>query len=145
MKKMMLIGRSGAGKTTFCQALNDLKLEYKKTQAIEFLDNAIDTPGEYMERQSLYRALIVTAIEADLIVMVQSCTDEVCVFPPGLSGMFGKPAVGIISKTDLAEKPEMIEEAEQKLRLAGCDRIYPISSLRKDGLSEIRRFLEEEV
>ena len=38
MKKLILIGRSGVGKTTLTQALKGEKTEYHKTQYIDYGD-----------------------------------------------------------------------------------------------------------
>jgi len=35
MKKVIFIGKTGSGKTTLCQKIHDLDLEYKKTQSVE--------------------------------------------------------------------------------------------------------------
>ena len=51
MKRMMIIGPVAAGKTSLIQSLKGEKLHYRKTQAIEFDDRVIDTPGEYMENR----------------------------------------------------------------------------------------------
>ena len=76
-KRIILIGRSMAGKTTLCQYINQEDLKYHKTQTIEIInDNIIDTPGEYLERTHLRGALIVTAADADLIVLVQQADEE---------------------------------------------------------------------
>ena len=48
MKKLILIGRSEAGKTTLTQALRGETITYKKTQYINYFDVIIDTPGEYI-------------------------------------------------------------------------------------------------
>ena len=45
MRKIIFIGRSGVGKTTLKQALRKEKIEYKKTQYIDWTDWIIDTPG----------------------------------------------------------------------------------------------------
>ena len=49
MKKIILMGRSEAGKTTLTQALKGEKITYKKTQYINHYDVIIDTPGEYLQ------------------------------------------------------------------------------------------------
>ena len=56
MKKIMLVGRSGAGKTTLTQAMKGKKITYHKTQYINNYDVIIDTPGEYAENKTLARA-----------------------------------------------------------------------------------------
>lgn len=144
MKRIMLVGRTGVGKTSFCQAVRGCTLEYKKTQAVEIVNNTIDTPGEYLENRALYRALIVTAVEADLIVLMQDCTDEQTAFAPGFASMFGKPAVGIVTKIDLAEGEQMLLDAEERLRLAGCSKIFRISNTSCEGLKSVKALLEIE-
>lgn len=139
----MLVGRTGVGKTSFCQAMKGETLHYQKTQAVQILDNAIDTPGEYIENRSLYRALIVTAAEADLIILMQDCTDDQCVFAPGFAGMFGKPAVGIVTKTDLAPDRKALENAKEKLELAGCETVFYISNTTREGIGEIKSYMEQ--
>ena len=141
MKKIMLVGRTGAGKTSFCQAIYGEDLEYKKTQAVQIINNAIDTPGEFVENRTLYRALVITAADADMVVLVQDCTDDQCMFAPGFAGMFGKPAIGIVSKVDLAKDSSDIHVAEEKLELAGCERIFHISHKEKTGLEDVKAYI----
>ncbi|WP_295753669.1 EutP/PduV family microcompartment system protein [uncultured Oscillibacter sp.] len=141
MKKIMLVGRTGAGKTTFCQAIYGEELRYQKTQAVEIIHGAIDTPGEYLENRRLYRALIVTAAEADLMVLLQDCTDEQCWFAPEFAGMFGKPVIGLVTKTDLAAGEQALRAAEEKLFLAGCQRIFHISSKENTGIDEVKAYI----
>ena len=45
MRKLILIGRVAAGKTTLTQALRGEELHYFKTQYINYMDTIIDTPG----------------------------------------------------------------------------------------------------
>ena len=68
--------KTGSGKTTLCQKLDQLELKYKKTQSIEVYNNAIDTPGEYMENRMLYHALITTSADAKIIALVYDPTQE---------------------------------------------------------------------
>ena len=141
MKKIMLVGRTGAGKTSFCQALHGEKLHYHKTQAVQVVNSTIDTPGEYVENRALYRALIVTAADADLMILLQDCTDEQCMFAPGFAGMFGKPAIGLVTKTDLAKDGAAIHAAEEKLELAGCGRIFHVSSKENAGIADVKTYI----
>lgn len=141
MKRIMLVGRTGAGKTSFCQAIYGEALHYQKTQAVEIIHNAIDTPGEYLENRTLYRALIVTAADADMVVLLQDCTDEQNMFAPGFTGMFGKPSIGLVTKTDLACGPKDLRAAEEKLALAGCERVFHVSNKESTGIGDVKIYL----
>ena len=130
-----------AGKTTLCQYINQEDLKYHKTQTIEIInDNIIDTPGEYLERTHLRGALIVTAADADLIVLVQQADEEGTMFPPGYSSTFAKPCIGVVTKNDLAT-PEQVEDAKQYLQMAGARDIFVTSSYDGTGFEELIRFL----
>lgn len=140
-KRIMLVGGVGAGKTTFCQALYGMAQNYRKTQSVQVVNSTIDTPGEYLENRTLYRALTVTAADADIIVLVQDCTDERYCFPPGFTGMFGKPVIGVVTKCDLATGEHMLCLAEEKLRLAGCLTVFRISSKSLAGIETVKTHL----
>ena len=49
MKKIFLMGRSEAGKTSLTQALKGEELHYHKTQYTNTNEDTIDSPGEYAE------------------------------------------------------------------------------------------------
>lgn len=137
----MLVGKTGAGKTSFTQAMQGEDLVYMKTQAVNIVNNAIDTPGEFVENRALYRALITSGADAEVIVLVQDCTDDTCMFAPGFATMFGKPTVGLVSKVDIAESEEAIEQAREKLELAGCDRIFYISNKDRRGVDDVKAYI----
>ncbi|MBS6195921.1 MAG: EutP/PduV family microcompartment system protein [Clostridiales bacterium] len=143
-KRIILIGRSMAGKTTLCQYINNEDLKYHKTQTIQIINgNVIDTPGEYLERTYLRGALTVTAVEADLIVLVQQANEEGTMFPPGYSSTFAKPCIGIVTKSDLATK-EQIEDAKKYLTMAGAGEIFVTSSYEGSGFEELARYFRGE-
>lgn len=142
MKKALLVGAVGCGKTTFRQRIFGQKQTYDKTQAIEFFDSLIDTPGEFTEHRRLYSALNVTANQADVIIMMQSVKDKRQIFSPGFSYMFYKPAVGVITKTDLAESQEDLDYVEKQLKLAGAEQIFTISSKTNQGVDTLIKYLE---
>ncbi|QIB69174.1 EutP/PduV family microcompartment system protein [Aminipila butyrica] len=141
-KKMMMIGRSGAGKTTLCQFLNQQELAYHKTQYVQVIgENMIDTPGEYTERRSRYSSLQITSADAAVIVFVKDATEPGSIFPPGFSSMFAKPAVGVITKADLAD-PQMLQKAERFLKLAGAKQSFAVSCVTGEGFEELIRFIQ---
>ena len=67
MRRIILMGRSGAGKTTLTQALRGEARRYQKTQSIEYGESIIDTPGEYAQTHELGYALALYAYEADVV------------------------------------------------------------------------------
>ena len=138
----MLIGSSTCGKTTLCQRLNGYDIGYKKTQAIEVIDNTIDTPGEYLENRNFYKAIVVTAVEADVIAFVQDATDERFRFSPQHATLFSIPVIGIVSKADLATE-EQISQALELLELAGVEKVFVTSAYTGQGCDELKEYLSD--
>ena len=63
--RIILMGRSAAGKTTLCQCISHEQIRYHKTQTVSIVNQSmIDTPGEYLERRGFRGALMVTAADA---------------------------------------------------------------------------------
>lgn len=138
--KIMLIGKTGCGKTTLTQILNNKKIEYQKTQAVVFDNKVIDTPGEYLENRSYYKALNVTSMEADIIIFLQSADDSQNLYPPNFSNMFsGKKVIGLITKIDLNSDTK---EIENLLSLAGAEKIFKADLISKTGIDELKNYLE---
>ena len=138
-KTVILIGRSTAGKTTLCQCINNEELTYHKTQTIQVVNQTmIDTPGEYLQRMYFRGALMVTAADADMIIFVQDATDEMNWFPPAYNTQFTKPAIGVVTKADIATA-EQIQNARGYLEAAGAEEIFVTSSVSGEG---VRAFLD---
>ena len=144
MKKIILVGHVACGKTTLCQRLNDMEMKYKKTQALEVIHKTIDTPGEYVERRSLFHALVVTSVEADQVLLVQDASQERFMFSPGQASAFPIPVAGVVSKADAAT-PKQVQQAVELLELAGASPIFIVSAYTGQGIEELKQFLEEDV
>ncbi|WP_207707285.1 EutP/PduV family microcompartment system protein [Crassaminicella thermophila] len=140
MKKIMLMGRTGSGKTTLAQTINQLSKDYKKTQTMEYYNNILDTPGEYIENVRFYNALITASFDCDVIGLVQDCTDDRCIFPPNFAYVFNKPTIGIITKIDMNDKT--IDWVQACLYEAGVDKIFCVSAFDGTGIEEIKKFLD---
>ena len=80
MKKMFLMGRSEAGKTSLTQALKGEKLHYRKTQYTKIAEDMIDSPGEYAESKYFSMGLACFSFEADVVAMVQSADEPYNLF-----------------------------------------------------------------
>lgn len=142
MKKIMLMGRVSCGKTTLCQRLAGEELTYRKTQTIQVVGDAIDTPGEYVENRALMRGLTVTAVDADAVLFLQDCTDTEFRFSPGQASMYGRPVIGVITKVDMADNPRLISQSTELLELAGADPIFQLSAVSGQGVSELVDYIE---
>lgn len=141
MKKLILVGRSGAGKTTLTQALRGQKIKYKKTQYITYGDFLIDTPGEYVENAYLAHALALYSYESDVVGLLLSATEQYSLYAPNITCMANREVIGIITKADHPEA--RIELAKMWLELAGCKKIFVTSSYDNKGIDELMSFLSE--
>lgn len=142
MSKVIFMGKTGSGKTTLCQKLHELELEYKKTQAVELYDHAIDTPGEYLENRHYYSALIMTAVDAEIIALVGDPTVEENFIPPAFSGSFAKEVIGIITKITLVNDEVQIILVEERLMQAGVSKIFKVDTVENIGIEELFAYLD---
>ncbi|WP_167958770.1 EutP/PduV family microcompartment system protein [Anaerosporobacter faecicola] len=145
MGKIIFMGRTGCGKTTLCQKLDQLELQYKKTQAVELYDQAIDTPGEYLENRTFYRALINTAVDARLLALLADPTVSDNFIPPAFAGTFAKELIGIITKMNLVKDPLTLKKAENELRQAGVRKIFYVDTVDGDGIEELFQYIHERI
>ena len=142
MKKIILIGRVAAGKTTLTQALNGEDIHYYKTQYINYLDTIIDTPGEYTELRQTSGALALYAYEADVVGLVLSANEPYSIFSPCITSLVNREVVGIITGID---KPDANPERVARwLKLAGCKKIFPVSAYTGEGLDNLIEFLADD-
>ena len=142
MKKIMFVGPVGVGKTTLTQRLKGLELTYYKTQAVEFHDTIIDTPGEFLQHRRYYNALNVTGAEADVIGLLVEASNQMQTFPQGFSSLFNQEVIGIVTKIDMADKEEQIEKARRQLKAAGAKKIFEISATENEGIDRLQAYLE---
>ena len=139
MRKTLLVGRHGVGKTTLKQALRDEEIRYVKTQYIDYGDWLIDSPGEYAEVHGLGAALAIYAYEADIVALLISADDDYSLFPPNITCMVNREVIGIVTKIDKCSP----DKAERWLKLSGCEKIFPINSHSGSGVAELKSYLKK--
>ena len=119
-RSFMLLGSVEAGKSTLLKALLGRPEEVRKTQAVEFAETCVDTPGEYFSHPRFYHALIQTSLDVTCLIYVHPANDVACRLPPGLMDIYSdKELIAVISKTDLPDaQPDAVERIlrEQGLR-----------------------------
>ena len=138
LKKLLLIGRSGCGKTTLTQALRGEKIHYQKTQGMVLNDFLIDSPGEYAENHDLGCALALYSYEADVVALLIAADDDYSLFPPCITCLVNREVIGIVTKIDRADS----KRAEQWLRLSGCKKIFFVNSKSGEGVSDVIEHLK---
>ncbi len=139
MKKLLLIGRSGCGKTTLTQALRGEKVHYLKTQGMVFDDFLIDSPGEYIENHDLGCALALYSYEADVVALLIAADDDYSLFPPCITCLVNREVIGIVTKIDKAPP----QRAERWLRLSGCKKVFFVNSHTGEGVNEVLEHLNQ--
>lgn len=143
MKKIFLMGRSEAGKTSLTQALKGEKLHYVKTQYTNTDDDTIDSPGEYAESKHFSVGLACFSFEADVVAMVQSADEPFSLFGYGSNAFILRPLIGIITKID--SPYANVPMVRQWMLNAGCERIFLVNNVTGEGIDELRAYLNEDV
>lgn len=143
MKKLFLMGRSEAGKTSLTQALKGEELHYVKTQYTNTSEDTIDSPGEYAESKCFSVGLACFSFEADVVAMVQAADEPYNLFGPGGRSFILRPLIGIITKVD--SPYANIPMVRQWLINAGCERIFLINNVTREGIDELMEYLSEDL
>ena len=143
MKKLFLMGRSEAGKTSLVQALKGEKLHYTKTQYTNTSERVIDSPGEYSETKSFAHALACFSFEADVIGILMAADEPYSLFCPACQSFVNRPLIGIITKihSPYANLPMV----RGWLEMTGCERIFEVDNVTLEGLDELKAYLEEDI
>lgn len=114
-RSFMLLGSVEAGKSTLLNELLGSRENVRKTQAVEFADSCVDTPGEYFSHPRFYHALIQTSLDVNCLIYVHPANDLACRLPHGLMDIYAdKELIAVISKTDLPDA--QADQVERLLR-----------------------------
>lgn len=140
MKKLFLMGRSEAGKTSITQALKGEELHYMKTQYTNAAEDTIDSPGEYAESKRFSVGLACFSFEADVVAIVQAADEPFNLFSSSLHCFIQRPLIGIITKID--SPYANIPMVRQWMENIGCERIFLINNVTREGIDELMEYLE---
>ena len=143
MKKLFLMGRSEAGKTSLTQALRGEELHYVKTQYTSSDDDTIDSPGEYAESKCFSVGLACFSFEADVVAVVQAADEPFNLFGASLRSFILRPLIGIITKID--SPYANIPMVRQWMANAGCERIFLINNVTREGIGELMDYLAQDL
>lgn len=143
MKKLFLMGRSESGKTSLTQALRGEPLHYTKTQYTNTDEDTIDTPGEYAESKQFSTGLACFSFEADVIALVQAADAPFNLFCANCQSFILRPLIGIITKID--SPYANIPMVRQWLVNAGCQRIFLVNNVTREGIPELLEYLQDDL
>ena len=142
MKKLFLMGRSEAGKTSLTQALRGEDLHYHKTQHTNTGDYVIDSPGEYAETKRCGLGLACFSFEADVLAILMAADEPFSVFEADCQCYTNRPLIGIITKIDspFANVPMV----RNWMEISGCERIFEVNNATREGIDELIEYLNED-
>lgn len=143
MKRLFLMGRSEAGKTSLAQALRGEELHYHKTQFTYANDDTIDTPGEYSESKAVGVGLACFSFESDVVAIVIAADEPFTVFAPNCGAFLNRPLIGVITKID--SPYANVAMVSQWLLSSGCERIFQVNNITGEGVGELRNYLQEDL
>jgi len=135
MKRIMVLGPTGAGKTSLLHALGIKQGRVRKTQTLTYESRFLDTPGEYMDLPTMHHILICASTKASLVLFLADPTRK-CSFPDNFSSSLRVPVIGVINKSDIAS-PEGVEAAKAALLKAGVTDVICISAVTGTGTKEL--------
>ncbi len=141
MKKLILMGRVAAGKTTLMQRLKGEQLSYCKTQYVYYTDTIIDTPGEYAENGELAAALALYTYEADIVGLLIASDYPYNPFPPCCTMSCNREVIGLVTGID--KEGAQPDRVEHWLRLAGCKTVFRISAVTGEGIRDVIEYLDD--
>ena len=160
-----LIGAPNSGKSTLTNALVGAKVSIVTHKAqttrgpvrgIALIGESqvmlIDTPGIFQPKRRLDRAMSQAAWEkageADIVALV---LDAHRGLDPGLDPLLKhlpevrQPTIAVLNKVDLVSKPNLLHLAADISALANFERVFMVSALTGDGISDLRSYLESAV
>jgi len=133
---VLLIGQSGSGKNALIRALGDASHVSRKIMAVEYCGRFINTPGEFLENRRFYPALITTAADCDMILMLISAAHRTSLFPPQFATMFNRPVLGVVTGVDAPDAD--VERAGRYLHSAGVRTVLLTDFGSGRGVEELR-------
>lgn len=138
-RKIMFMGRSGAGKTTLTQALYGEDIEYHKTQYVNYSEYIIDPPGEYIEDKQFGFALALYSYEVDVIGFILAANEPFSLYSPASTATATREVIGIVTQINSDGADPML--AKEWLEIAGCEKVFFVDSVTREGLDELINYL----
>ena len=135
-RRIMVIGRSGAGKTTLMTAMGYRSGPVTKTEAVCFTPECIDTPGEFLESPIFKNTFMSLSAKAEVVLLLMDPLKHSS-FPPQIAAVLRAHAIGVVTKADIAG-PESLDLARRMLIQAGAREVFMVSAVTGEGVDALR-------
>lgn len=101
MKKLMIVGSKGAGKSSLANWLNNTCQPLRKSEDVIYGKYSIDVPASYLDNRWMARAIIaICQNHAKGLLLLVDATSVSQTYSPGFARIFNCPVLGIITKVD---------------------------------------------
>lgn len=140
-QNIIVVGAIGSGKSSLLLALAGSSAQARKTQAIIYDAQTIDTPGEFMENPMMNRYIISTAQGVETVLFIQDATHHGSIYPPGFAKSFTGKTVGVITKMD-DDKADVARARHNLKELCLSGPVFETSSVTGHGIAELKKYLK---
>ncbi len=139
MKKIMLIGERRSGKSSLIRSLSDADYAPRRVLALDFFQNFVNTPSEFLENRRFYPALITAAADCGVLLFLQHAARATSQLPPAFASMFNRRVIGLV--TGINAPGADTSRARKFLRNAGVREILLVDPDSGAGMDELRAAL----
>ncbi len=142
MRKIMLIGEWHSGKSSLIRVLSGKDYRSRKVFALDFFEEFVNTPSEFLENRRFYPSLITAAADCGTLLFLQAADRKSSQFPPLFASMFNRCVAGVVTRIDCPCADAGL--ARRFLENAGVKRIFEVSIVSGSGMDALKHALAVE-
>lgn len=143
MKRWIVIGLEGSGKSAICNYIEGEETKSKINGDLKYRGNTLEVPGNYIENTWMNNIIIMLAQnQAKANIFLIDGDTLMSLYPPKFVKAFTKPSIGIITKSDLLNHDRR-KEAKNILEELGCSKNIFLSFKTREGLDELSNWLQK--
>lgn len=141
MKKVILMGKKGSGKSTLRKKVENLDINFVITKSIELEDEFEHSYEGNLNNEYSHNILNKLESDIEIIALLYDPTQSECLITPGLANKFSAEVIGIITKIKKCESSINIQIGRERLEIAGVSRIFEIDTKEEIGLDELFNYI----
>ena len=143
MKRWIVVGLEGSGKSTICDLIEGESHSRKKTQDLFYRPKTLEVPAAYLENAWMNNIIIMLAQnqgKANIFILDGSKLESM--YSPRYAKAFTKPSLALVTKADLMDQKDRVK-ALKIMEDLECDQVVFYSDLTKEGLADLQEWLEK--